>query len=124
MSRVPFTTHCHIFFHVIFCLFSTTVNSPIKVHCVEAGHYLKSRARERSNITCLFFFKYRHVIYCWQALELIFWNLKRGVAPLLGVCFEWRIYGIFHKPFCFTLVFLLFMRCIFADSCMTCRVSL
>ena len=39
----------------------------------------------------------RHVIYRWKALELIFWDLKRGGALILGVRFYWGIYGILNK---------------------------
>ena len=37
---------------------------------------------------------YKHVIYRWKSLELIWSDMKTGGAPFLGVCPYWGICGI------------------------------
>ena len=79
-----------------------TVNSPIRAQCGQAQHgcALKWKAGLKTFPTVYdnpCFVEYRHVIYRWKALELIFKVLKRGSAPLMGVLPYWRIYGMFKK---------------------------
>ncbi len=78
---------------------SLTVNYPIRAQCAQAQHgcALNWKAGLKTFPTVYenpYFVEYRHVIYRWKALELIFKILKKRGALLLGVRPYWRIYGI------------------------------